>query len=72
MFVSLYLFVSGLMSYLRYLCIFEYGGIQRILHCNFVLFVFILCIQYFQFLWIVQRLFTSNTTIITIFLCNVL
>jgi hypothetical protein len=31
--VQLYLFVGGLMSYLRYLCLFAYSGIQHILHC---------------------------------------
>ena len=34
------LFVGELVSYLRYLCLFAYGGVQ---HMLFVLFVFILC-----------------------------
>jgi hypothetical protein len=32
------------MSYLRYLCLFVYSGIQHILCC--VLFVFVLCFMY--------------------------
>ena len=31
--VQLPLFVGGLMSYLRYLCLFAYSGIQHILCC---------------------------------------
>ena len=31
--VQLHLFVGGLMSYLRYLCLFAYSGIQHILCC---------------------------------------
>ena len=30
------------MSYLRYLCLFVYSGVQHILHCVFVLFMFVL------------------------------
>ena len=44
----LQLFVGGLMSYLRYLSLFSYSGIQHILCC--VLFFFVLCTQWFQFL----------------------
>ena len=47
----LQLFVGGLMSYLR---LFVYSGVQRILCCVFVLFVFVLCTLYCQFLWIVN------------------
>jgi len=52
-------FVGGRRSYLRYLCLFEYNGVQ---HIDFVLccmwfFSFILCTLHFfvccQFLWIV-------------------
>ena len=32
----LQLFVGGLMSYLRYLCLFSHGGVQRILCCFFL------------------------------------
>ena len=45
----LQLFVKGFMFYLRYLCLFAYSGVQRILCC--VLFSIVLCCQ---FLWIVH------------------
>jgi hypothetical protein len=35
--------VEGLVSYLRYLCLFAYSGVQHILCCVFVLFFFVLC-----------------------------
>jgi hypothetical protein len=35
-------FVGGLMSYLHYLCLFAHSGVQHILCCVFVLFVFVL------------------------------
>ena len=31
------------MSYLRYLCLFAYSGVQHILVCVFVLFFLVLC-----------------------------
>ena len=31
------------MSYLHYLCLFAYNGVQHILCCFLVLFVFVLC-----------------------------
>ena len=34
------------MSYLRYLCLFAHRGVQHILCCIFVLFVFVLCLVY--------------------------
>jgi hypothetical protein len=37
----LQLFVGGLISYLRYLCLFAYSDIQHILCCVFVLFSFV-------------------------------
>ena len=40
----LQLFVGGLMSYLLYLCLFAYSGVQDILCCVF--FVFVLCLMY--------------------------
>ena len=40
------LFVGWLMSYLRYLCLFGYSGVQHVLCCGFVLFVFVLCLVY--------------------------
>jgi hypothetical protein len=39
----LQLFVGGLMSYLRYLCLFAYSDVQQILCCVFALFLFVLC-----------------------------
>ena len=55
--VRLYLrlFVGGLMSYLRYLCLFAHSGVQHILRCVFLFCLFsscVLCMQYCQFLWI--------------------
>ena len=44
----------GLMSYLRYLCLLVYSGVQHILSCVFVSFFFVLCTLNCQFLWIVQ------------------
>ena len=37
-----------------YLCLFSYSGVQHVLRCVFVLFVFVLCTLCFQFLWIVN------------------
>ena len=47
-------FIAGLMSCLRYWCLFVYSGVHHILRCVFVLFVFVLCTPCCQFLWIVQ------------------
>ena len=53
--VHLYLqmFVGPPMSYLRYLCLFVYNGIQDMLCCVFVLFFFVLvlCTICCQYLW---------------------
>ena len=38
--------VGILMSYLRYLCLLAYNGVQHILSCVFVLFVFVLCLVF--------------------------
>jgi hypothetical protein len=46
----LQLFVGGLMSNLRYLCLFVHRGVEDIL----CLFVFVLCTLCCQFLWIVH------------------
>jgi len=51
---DLQLFVGELMSYLRYLCLLTYSGVQHILTCGFVLFFFVLCTLCCQFLWIVH------------------
>ena len=40
--IYLQLFVGGLTSYLRYLCLLANSGVQHILCCVFVLFVFVL------------------------------
>ena len=48
--------MGGLMSYSHYLCLFAYNDVQvGNTYCVvfFVLFVFVLCILYCQFLWIV-------------------
>ena len=36
----LHLFVDGIMSYLRYLCLFAHSGVQHILWCVFVFLVY--------------------------------
>ena len=52
---QLQLFVGSLMSYLRYLCLFSYSGIQHILCCLLCSCSFcVLCAQCCQFLWIVH------------------
>ena len=38
----LQLFVGGYMLYVRYLCLFVYSGVQHILRCVFVFFIFVL------------------------------
>ena len=48
------LFVGGLMSYLRYLCVLAYSGVQHILGCVFVLFFVVLRTLCCQFLWLVH------------------
>ena len=48
------LFVGGLMSYLRYLCLLTYSGVHHILCCVFVLFFVLLGNLCCQFLWIVH------------------
>jgi len=35
--------LGRIMSFLRYLCLFEYSGVQHILRCAFVLFFVVLC-----------------------------
>jgi len=55
-YIYLQLFVGGLMSYLSYMCLFAHSGVQHILCCVFVLFVFTLCTLCCQFLWIVYFL----------------
>jgi hypothetical protein len=62
------LFVGGLGSYLRYLCLFAYSGIQHILWCVFHLFVFFLCTLCCQFLWIVLFLLHLQYSLTFIYL----
>jgi hypothetical protein len=45
-FIGPQLFVGGIMSYLRYLCLFVHTGVQHILCCVFLLFLFVLCTPY--------------------------
>ena len=47
--IYLQLFIEGLMSYLRYLCLLAHSGVQHILCCVFVLSVFVLCLVYPMF-----------------------
>ena len=42
------------MSYLRYLCVLTYSGVQHILGCVFVLFFVVFRILCCQFIWIVH------------------
>ena len=46
--------VEGVMSYLRYMCLFVHSGVQRMLCCVFVLFFVVFCAKCWQFVWIVQ------------------
>jgi len=57
------------MSYLRYLCLFAYSGVQHILCCVFVLLFFIWCTLCCQFLWIVH--FDCLFAILSGLLCHV-
>ena len=43
--------VGELMSYLLYLCLLAHRGVQYILCCVFVLFVFVLCTLCYKFHW---------------------
>ena len=44
----------GLVSYIRYLCLFACGDGQHILCCGFVLFFCVLWTLYCKFIWIVH------------------
>ena len=52
--IMLQLFVGGLMSYIRYVCLSVYNGIQHILCYVFALFFVVLCTVCCQFIWIVH------------------
>ena len=49
-----FIFASSCLFFLRYLSLFAQSGVQHILCCVFVLFLFILCDLCCQFLWIVH------------------
>jgi hypothetical protein len=46
--------LEGIMSYLRYLCLFACSGVHHILCCVFALFFVVLCTLCCQFLWIAR------------------
>jgi hypothetical protein len=48
------LFLGGILSYLRYLSLFAYSGVEQLLCSVFALFSFVLCTLCCQFLWIVH------------------
>jgi hypothetical protein len=54
MFFYLQVFIEGLMSYLRYLCLLAKSGVRHILCRVFIQFFFVLCTTCCQFLWLVQ------------------
>jgi hypothetical protein len=61
----LQLFVGGLMSSLRCLCLLAHSGFQHTLCCVFALFfVFVLCTLCWQYLWIVRDWFPLSLTFI--------
>jgi hypothetical protein len=55
-----WLFVGGLMSYLRYVCLLTHSGVKHILFCIFVLFFFVLCTLCCKILWIVHLLIATS------------
>jgi len=72
------LFVGGLKSYLRYLCLFAYSVLWSNTYCVvfLVLFLFVLCTMCCQFLWIVYfrllySLFVDRFLFFLVFHCFV-
>jgi hypothetical protein len=64
--------LGGLVSYLRYLCVFAYSGVRHLVFCVFVLFVFVVSTLCCQFLWIVLFWLRLRYTLTFIFvLCLV-
>jgi hypothetical protein len=59
------------MSHVRYLCLFAHSGVQRILCCVFVLFVFVLCTLCRQFLGIVYFWLPLRYSLTFVCLCLV-
>jgi hypothetical protein len=59
--VRLYLqsFVEGLWSYLHNLCLLAHSGVQQILCCVFVLFVFALCTLCYSRTFISRQIINS-------------
>ena len=51
----LQLFVGGLLSYLRYSCLFAYSGVQHILWCVFVCFSSSSCLPYVAIFSVSER-----------------
>ena len=66
----LQLFVGGRILYLCYLCLFAHSGVQHILCCDFVVFVFFLCTQCCQFLWIVPGFFIVPSVFSNVYFYN--
>jgi len=66
----LHLLARGLMSYLQYLCLFAYSGVQRILCCVFALLAFVLDTLYYQFLWIIHFWLPIRYSL-TFFICHI-
>jgi hypothetical protein len=61
------LFVGRFMSYLRYLCLLAHSGVQNILCCACVLFVFILYTLCCWFLWMVHFWLPFRYSLLVIF-----
>jgi len=59
----------GLMSYLRYLCLFADSSVQHMLCCVFILFFFVLCTLCCQFLWIFHFWLPLRYSLKFIFIC---
>ena len=62
--------IGGVISYLRYLCLFVYSGFPQILCCVFVLFFFVLCTPCCQFLWIVDFWLSLLYSLTFIYICT--
>jgi hypothetical protein len=62
--------VGGFMSYLRYLCLFTYIGVQHRLCCVFVLIFVVFCTLCCEFLWNIH--FWFDLTVHQIYSCTFL
>ena len=56
----LHLFVDGIMSYLRYLCLFAHSGVQHILWCVFIFLVYPMLPVYLDCPFMIVPLVFSN------------